>query len=63
MCINIYNVIKRLRLCHVHCSNICCFQYYYPLPQRELVLLCPVLGPPGTEYLSPQRQLALVCPY
>ena len=46
MCINIYNVIKRLRLCHLHCSNICCFQYYYPLPQRELVFLCPVLGPP-----------------
>ena len=41
----------------------CCFQYYYPLPQRELVLLCPVLGPPDTEYLSPQRQLVLVCPY
>jgi hypothetical protein len=26
---------------------------YYPLLQRELVLLCPVLGPPDTEYLSP----------
>ena len=47
---------------HSYC-NICCFQYYYPLPQREFVLLCPVLDPPGTEYLSPLRQLVLVCPY
>jgi hypothetical protein len=47
---------------HSYC-NIGCFQYYCTRPQRDLVLLCPVLGPPDTEYLSPQSQLVLVCPY
>ena len=47
---------------HSYC-NIGCFQYYCTRPQRDLVLLCPVLGTPDTEYLSPQSQLVLVCPY
>ena len=49
-------------ICFIYIA-ITLVEFDYPLPQRELVLLCPVLGPPDTEYLSPQRQLVLVCPY
>ena len=51
-------VLRRLDMFHLHCYNI--VEFKYPLPQRELVLLYPVLGPPVLEYVCPQRQLASI---